>query len=103
MFLSLYLAIILLAGLGRLTYILTALALLMIIVLHRKRIHAGTIGLMIIFAFAGFLIFYYAVLSSANRDVISYAFTSAFNWWDAVKMYGDLSLAVDGDRDPSSV
>ncbi len=87
-----YMTIILIAGLTRSTFIFTAAAILLQFYLFRSQmkpsIVLGTIGIVM----AGGFSFYFFFLSSESRELIGYVLHSAFNWVDALKVYGDMSM-----------
>ncbi|MBN1446346.1 MAG: hypothetical protein JXA28_00325 [Bacteroidetes bacterium] len=92
--LTMYFLFMLIAGLGKLTYLQGLYSLIMIWALHRTEIRLRSV---LAFAAAGTataLLLFVTVLSPASRDVILYALTHAFNWWDALKIYGDLSFGT---------
>jgi hypothetical protein len=89
-----YFTVMLIAGLGKLTYLQAAYSLLLVFVLHRQEVHLRTVLAVIAFGAAGSLLVFFTVLPAEGRTMISYALSSAFNWWDALKLYGDLSFGT---------
>lgn len=87
-----YSTILLVSAIGRSTYILSAISLVVIFYLLRKDIRLHHVLLSIGMMIFGGLIFVFVVLDEINRELISYALTTAFNWVEAIKFYGDLSL-----------
>ncbi len=92
--LSMYLTVMLMAGLGRLTYLLTAAGLVMIFVLNRRQVRTRTIVVTIGLGALAAWLFFAAALDESSRRMISYALSSAFSWKDAVMLYGDLSIGA---------
>jgi hypothetical protein len=87
-----YTTIILIAGLTRSTYVLTSFAIVLLFYLFRDRLKASTYIVALSVVLSGGLIFYFGILSDSNREIISYLLGSAFNWVEAIKLYGDLSM-----------
>ncbi len=87
-----YASILLVSSIGRSTYIMTVVALIVLFVMLRKDLRPSHILLTLGMGTLGGLFFAYVVLDDLNRQLIGYALTSAFNWVDALKLYGDLSL-----------
>ncbi|MCB2204451.1 hypothetical protein KQI65_06850 [bacterium] len=92
--LGVYFVVMLIAGLGKLTYLQALYSLLLIAVLHRKDIRPRTVLAVIGLSAGAALLVFFTVLSADSRDAVLYALTSAFNWWDALKLYGDLSFGT---------
>ncbi|MBE0642689.1 MAG: hypothetical protein IH600_01255 [Bacteroidetes bacterium] len=92
--LAAYFSVMLIAGLGKLTYLQAAYSLLLVFLLHRKEIHKRTVFAVIAFGAAASLLVFFTVLPADGRTAIMYALSSAFNWWDALKLYGDLSFGT---------
>jgi hypothetical protein len=92
--LSGYFTIMLIAGLGKLTYLQAVYSLLLVLFLHRQEVRPRTVLAVVAFAAAGSVLVFFTVLPEAGRDTIVYALSSAFNWWDALKLYGDLSFGT---------
>ncbi len=92
--LAMYLTIMLMAGLGRLTYLLTAGGLVMIFVLNRRQVRTRTIVATVgVGLIAAWTFFTYALDEGSSR-MITYALSSAFSWKDAIALYGDLSIGA---------
>lgn len=94
LFLAMYFVVMLIAGLGKLTYLQALYALGLIAVLHRHDIRPRTVLAVVGLSAGAALLVFFTVLSAESRSAISYALTSAFNWWDALKLYGDLSFGT---------
>lgn len=92
--LAAYFTVMLIAGLGKLSYLQAAYSLIMIFLLHRSEIHYRTVLAVIAFGFVASLVVFFTVLPAEGRETILYALSSAFNWWDALKLYGDLSFGT---------
>jgi len=92
--LAIYFAIMFLGGLGRFTYLFTAVNLVIIYYLNRKRVNLQMVIATIVLTTISVALYFELFLSPSNKQVISYAMTSAFNWWDALQLYGDLSLGT---------
>ncbi|PLX23252.1 MAG: hypothetical protein C0600_15155 [Ignavibacteria bacterium] len=92
--LAAYFSVMLIAGLGKLSYLQAAYSLIMIFLLHLREIHYRTVAAVIAFGFVASLVVFFTVLPAEGRDTILYALSSAFNWWDALKLYGDLSFGT---------
>lgn len=92
--LAAYFTVMLVAGLGKLTYLQAAYALGLVFVLHRRDIHLRTVLMVIATAAAASLLVFLTVLPSEGREMILYALSSAFNWVDALMLYGDLSFGT---------
>ena len=92
--LSVYFTVMLVAGLGKLTYLQAAYSLLLVFALHRRDIRLRTALAVVAAGVAGSLLVFLTGLPAEGRDAILYALGSAFNWWDALKLYGDLSFGT---------
>ncbi|HOJ04171.1 MAG TPA: hypothetical protein PK916_09230 [Bacteroidota bacterium] len=92
--LAAYFAVMLVAGLGKLTYLQAAYALVMIGIMHRREISARQLGVVFVVAVGAVFVVYTLFMGEAMREAISYALGSAFNWVDALKLYGDLSFGT---------
>ncbi|MCZ7558267.1 MAG: hypothetical protein M5R41_17865 [Bacteroidia bacterium] len=91
---SIYFTVMLIAGLGKLTYLQATYSLLMIFLLHRGEISMKSVGKVVLTAGAASLLVYMVLLPPGVRETVSYALSSAFNWVDALKLYGDLSFGT---------
>ena len=87
-----YTSVLLVASIGRSTYILTVVSLVIVFILLRKDIGIRHILATIGMGFFGGFIFYFYVLTPENRELISYAISTAFNWYEAIQLYSDLSM-----------
>ncbi len=85
-------SVLLISALGRSTYILTAVALVVILVMLRRHVTTGMVLRAVGMGLAGGVVFYFAVLTETQRELISYALGSAFNWVGALTLSGDLSI-----------
>ncbi len=94
MLLAAYFAVMLIAGLGKLAYLQAAYSLLLIFILHRREIHLRTVVTVVALGTLASLLVFFTVLPAEGRDAILYALGSAFNWIDALKLYGDLSFGT---------
>ncbi|MDX9759706.1 MAG: hypothetical protein RBU27_11145 [Bacteroidota bacterium] len=92
--LAAYFTVMLVAGLGKLTYLQASYSLALVFVLHRREIRLRTVLMVIAAGVASSLLVFLTVLPSEGRETIVYALTSAFNWVDALKLYGDLSFGT---------
>ena len=92
--LAAYFTVMLVAGLGKLTYLQASYSLALVFVLHRRDIHLRTVLMVIAAGVAASLLVFLTVLPTEGREIIVYALTSAFNWVDALKLYGDLSFGT---------
>lgn len=92
--LAAYFTVMLIAGLGKLAYLQAAYSLALVFVLHRRDIHLRTVLIILAAGIAASLLVFLTVLPAEGRDTILYALGSAFNWWDALKLYGDLSFGT---------
>lgn len=92
--LAVYFTVMLVAGLGKLTYLQAVYSLALVFALHRRDIRLRTVLTVIAAGVAGSLLVFLTVLPAEGRDAILYALGSAFNWWDAIKLYGDLSFGT---------
>jgi hypothetical protein len=91
---SMYFTVMLIAGLGKLTYLQATYSLLMIFLLHRREVSMKSVGKVVFAAGAVSLLVYMVLLPPAVRETVAYALGSAFNWVDALKLYGDLSFGT---------
>lgn len=92
--LTAYFIVMLIAGLGKLTYIQAVYSLVMIWILHRRQIRLRTVlGIVAAGVVSGIFVFA-VIVPPAIRDTVLYALTYAFNWWDALRLYGDLSYGT---------
>jgi hypothetical protein len=91
---SIYFTVMLIAGLGKLTYLQATYSLLMIFLLHRGEISVRSVAKVIAAAGAVSLLVYMVLLPPGVRETVAYALSSAFNWVDALKLYGDLSFGT---------
>ena len=92
--LSVYFTIMLIAGLGKLTYLQASYSLVMIYVLHRRDISGRNVLKLFGVAGGAALLVYMVMLPEGVRDTVAYALSNAFNWVDALKLYGDLSFGT---------
>jgi hypothetical protein len=92
--LAVYFVVMLIAGLGKLTYLQALYALGLIGVLHRRDIRPRTVLAVLGMSAGAAALVFFTLLPADSRDAILYALTSAFNWWDALKLYGDLSFGT---------
>ncbi len=92
--LAVYFVVMLIAGLGKLTYLQALYSLVLIGVLHRRDIRPRTVFAVIGLSAGAAMLVFFTVLSAESRNAVFYALTSAFNWWDALKLYGDLSFGT---------
>ncbi|MDT8322502.1 MAG: hypothetical protein RRA94_00210 [Bacteroidota bacterium] len=92
--LAVYFVVMLIAGLGKLTYLQAIYSLALIAVLHRRDIRPRTVLAVVGLSAGAAMLVFFTVLSAESRNAILYALTSAFNWWDALKLYGDLSFGT---------
>jgi len=92
--LAAYFTIMLIIGLGKLTYVQTAYCLLLILILHRRDVELRTVVSVLAVAAGAVVLMYYTVLSHDAREMIVYALGRAFNWIDAIMVYGDLSFGT---------
>lgn len=92
--LTVYFIVMLIAGLGKLTYLQALYSLVMIWILHRRDIRPrAVLGVAVTGLAVGTLVVM-TLVPPAIRDTLLYALTHAFNWWDALKLYGDLSFGT---------
>ncbi len=91
---SVYFTIMLIAGLGKLTYLQASYSLVMIYILHRRDISSKSVLKLLGAAGAAAVLVYMVLLPPGVRETVAYALGSAFNWVDAVKLYGDLSFGT---------
>lgn len=92
--LLLYFVVLLIAGLGKLTYLQTLYCFVMIFILHRHDIRPRIVLSIIALSVVVSVGVFYTVLSPEAQDVMLYAVGTAFNWWDALMLYGDLSIGT---------
>lgn len=89
---ALWWTVLLLASLGRSAYLLTALSLVVTVVAFRRDIRPKHLALGAGGLLVGGSIFYWGILGPVHRELVSYVLGSAFNWVDALSVYGDLSI-----------
>ncbi|NOY07068.1 MAG: hypothetical protein GXO82_10660 [Chlorobi bacterium] len=87
-----YFTVLVIASLGRATIVLSAVTLVVIFALFRKEVGMKTVFTALAFLTLGVFVFYNFILSAGNRELISYVLQSAFNWFDAVVLYSDMSI-----------
>lgn len=87
-----YASFFLVSSLGRTTYIFTVVSLLLLYVLLRRQIPVQYIFFTLGVGTLGGLIFYFFVMNEVSRELLTYALSSAFNWSEAIQVYGDLSI-----------
>ncbi len=87
-----YFTVLVIASLGRATIVLSTVTLVAIFLLFRKEVGIKTVLTALGFLVLGGLVFYNFILSEGNRALISYVMQSAFNWFDAVVLYSDMSI-----------
>jgi hypothetical protein len=87
-----YWSIMLAASLGRSTYVLSAAALVVVLMLlHRQMTWRSVLAGIGLVAVSGLGLFY-LVLSPVQRELVGYLLGSAFDWVGAITISGDLSL-----------
>jgi hypothetical protein len=89
-----FFVVMLVAGLGKLTYVQALSGIVMIFVLHRRDVRPRAVAAVIGAAIFGVLAFYYGILGESSRAVVGYAMSSAFGIGGALKLYTDLSFGT---------
>lgn len=92
--LTVYFIVMLIAGLGKLTYLQAVYSLIMIWILHRRQISLRSVAGVFAAGAAAAALVFAVILPPGIRDTVLYALTYAFNWWDALRLYGDLSFGT---------